>query len=113
MANYNAFSRRGLIKMNNDYDKVSNGALHNFLEDKEDNYEEVRPFEQIAERLDEVTETIQERGGMISNAMMDRVNHVFDSMIAGMTEEINRCESVMDEQSDDDSYPDDGDEDDE
>ena len=113
MANYGELSRRGLIKLNNDYDKANDNALNDFLDQHDGFYEEIRPYEQIAEKLDDVTETLQQKGSQVSNAMMDRVNHVFDAMINSMTEEIDRCESVMDEQDDDESYPDDTDDEDE
>lgn len=106
MAEYKELSRRGLIKLNNEFDQANDHALHNFLNGDDRNYEEVRPYEQIAEKMDEVTEAVQMKGGVISTAIIDRANHIFDSMIAGLTEEIRRCEDIMDEQEDDDSYPD-------
>ena len=81
MPNYNDISRRGLIELNNDFDKKSDNALYNFLNNSEKDYEEIRPYERVAEKLDEVTEAIQAKGGIISNAMVDRVNHIFDNMV--------------------------------
>lgn len=111
--NYNDISRRGLIKLNNDYDKANDNALHNFLNENNALYEHIRPFEQIAERLDGISETLKDKGDSVSNAMMDRVEHVFDSLVQSMTDEIQRCDSVIDECEDDESYPDDDDDEEE
>lgn len=107
MSNYGELSRRGLIKLNNDFDKANENQLKNFLDSSDTEYEGIRPFEAIAERMDEVSEVVKKKSDTVSQAMMDRVNHMFDSVINSMTEEIDRCESVMDEQNDNEEYPDD------
>ena len=107
---YKDLSRRGLIKMNGDYDKTNDNKLKEFMNNSSTAYEEIRPYEQIAERLDDLTEAVEEKGGVVSDAIMGRVNHVFDSIITSMSEEITRCESVIEEQEDDESFPDETDE---
>lgn len=107
MANYNDLSRRGLIKLNNDFDKTHNNDLHNFLNNSTNEYEGIRPIESIVDRMDEVGATIHGKGDIISKTMMDRVNHVFDSVITSLTEELDRCENIFQEQEDDESYLDD------
>ena len=110
MAQYNELSRRGLIKLNNDFDHANNNALHEFLNGASESYEEIRPFEQIAQRADILYDTLKDRGDAISKSMLDRVDHVFDSIVESLVGEVDRCEAVLDEQEDDESYPDEEDE---
>ena len=109
--NYNEISRRGLIRMSHEYDQASNNALKEFLNEHE--YESIRPFEQIAQRADEVSAILSEKTDEVSKSMSDRVNSVFDSIVKALTDEVDRCESVLDEQDDDEAYQDDEDEDEE
>ena len=39
--------------------------------------------------------------------MLERTNRVFDTLIDSISGEVSRCEAVLDEQEDDDAYPDD------
>lgn len=112
MSEYKEISRRGLIKLNTDYDKANDNSLHKFLNEPGREYEEIRPFEQISERLDEVAMVFEDKTDAVSQAMMNRVNHVFDNVVNAITDEVERCESILEEQEDDESYPDDIDDDD-
>ena len=113
MAQYNELSRRGLIKLNHDFDDTNDNALHEFLNGAQEPYEAIRPFEQIAQRVDELSGVLKDKGDTVSQSMMDRVNHVFDGVVKSLVDEVNRCEEIIDEQEDDESYPDENEEDEE
>lgn len=106
---YEELSRRGLIKLNRDYDVESNNALKEFLNNSQTVYEPIRPIEQVIDKIDKTTEAMEARGSAVSDAIMDRVNHVFDTIIGDLTSEANRCSEVIDESADDEQYPDDDD----
>lgn len=106
MAQYNELSRRGLIKLNHDFDAANDNALHEFLNGAQESYEGIRPFEEIAQRVDELSGVLNDKKDAVSQSMMDRVNHVFDGVVKSLVEEVNRCEEIIDEQEDDESYPD-------
>ena len=111
MSNYNELSRRGLIKLNNDFDIEHDNELKEFLNNS-DGYEGIRPHEQMIEKLDETTEKVKIQGGVVSTAMIKRIDKVFDRIMNKLQDEVYRACSVIDEQLDDSSYPsdmDDGD----
>lgn len=112
---YEELSRRGLIKLNHDYDNESGNALKEFLNESNTVYEPIRPIEQVIDKLDKTTEAMEARGSAVSGAILDRVNAMFDGIIDNLTCEIDRCTEVIDESADDEQYPDDteDDEDDE
>lgn len=107
MAYYNELSRRGLISLNKDFDNDNQNSLKDYLNSTEKCYEPVRPIEQVIERLDEATDAVKARNGVVSDAIMSRVNDMFDGIIDSLTKEINRCDDVADESEDDDQFPDD------
>ena len=114
MANYNEISRRGLIKLNTDFDHHSNNQLKDYFDACETDgkqYERIRPHEQIIERLDEVTAALEGRADAVSKNMLERANRVFDSLVDSISGEVTRCENVLEEQEDGEAYPDDPDED--
>lgn len=109
MADYKEISRRGLIKLNTDFDIDNDGQLKEYLNHSVANgrtYEEVRPYEQIVERLDDVTEALEGRVDAVSESMLERANKVFDSLIDAISGEVKRCENVLQEQEDDDAFSD-------
>lgn len=51
---YQDLSRRGLIKLNEDFDNENEGKLLDYLSKNDDRYENVRTIEKIVERCDQV-----------------------------------------------------------
>ena len=105
MSNYNELSRRGLIKLNNEFDIAHNNELKEFLNNSIDGYEGIRPHEQMIEKLDETTEKVKIQGGVVSSAVIKRIDKVFDRMMDKLQEEVYRACAVIDEQLDDSAYP--------
>ena len=105
MPSYNELSRRGLIKLGNDYDVANNNGLKDFLNNASGGYESVRPHEQMIEKLDEAAEKVKIQGGVVSTAMVRKVDKVFDRMMGKLQKEIDRAVALIDEQLDDSSYP--------
>lgn len=76
--NYNELSRRGLIKLNNDFDQENDNALKNYLDAAEDDrYEGIRIFEQVAEEFDETSmksiETVREAISSMADSFIDKL----------------------------------------
>lgn len=112
MSNYNELSRRGLIKLNNDFDTANNNALKEFLNNSEDVYEGIRPHEHMIEKLDETAERVKIQGGIVSTAVIKRMDKIFDHVMDKLSEEVNRACAIIDEQMDDSAYPSDMDDED-
>lgn len=109
MANYEGLSRRGLINLNHDFDKDNNNMLKEYLGDNEAGYEEIHPYEEVIDRMGDVSDALQDRMDTVSKSMVFRLNNVFDSLVESIKDEVDRCEQVLDEQEDNASYPDDHD----
>lgn len=109
--NYKDLSRRGLIRLGNDYDAANDNALHNFLNDGTRTYEGIRPFEEVAARADDVVDCLKDKGDEVSKSLVNRMNNVFDSMIGAIAGETDRAETVLEEQNDGEVFSDDDDDD--
>ena len=57
--NYEDLSRRGLIKLDHDFDKQNNGALSKYLAKHEDEYEDIRPVEKVIDCCDTAVASIK------------------------------------------------------
>lgn len=113
MSIYNDLSRRGLIKLNNDFDRENNNSLKQFLNDNRSEYEGIRPHEKMFDKLDDVHDEIAIRGGVVASAVIKRMDKVFDRMMGKIQSEVDRALAIVDEQLDDSAYPSEMDEDDE
>ena len=58
MAKYEDLSRRALIQLGKDYDKLNDDKLQKFLDHNEDLYEGIRPAERLIAGYDKAVETI-------------------------------------------------------
>ena len=112
MSNYNELSRRGLIKLNNDFDIANDNALKEFLNSSSEGYEGIRPHEQMIEKMDETIDRVKIQGGIVSSALVKRMDKVFDRLMDKISDEVNRSCAIIDEQMDDSAYPSDMDDED-
>ena len=112
MSNYNELSRRGLIKLNNDFDIANDNALKEFLNSSSEGYEAIRPHEQMIEKMDETIDRVKIQGGIVSSALVKRMDKVFDRLMDKISDEVNRSCAIIDEQMDDSAYPSDMDDED-
>ena len=103
--NYNDLSRRGLIDLNAKYDKENDNALYDFMveKNKETGFERIRPFEQVADRIDKVNASIRNSNDNIKQKFADRINNLFDSLIDSINEEITEYTEDDDESDEDES----------
>lgn len=83
--NYKDLSRRGLIKLNSDFDEANNNQLHDFLSDNEANYEGVRPVEKIIETCDSIRDSISGSGSLIKQGILKSVDSVLDTALNSIT----------------------------
>ena len=56
--NYEELSRRGLIKLDHDYDHYSGGDLAKYLAKHEGEYENIRPVEKVVDCYDNVMSAV-------------------------------------------------------
>ena len=83
--NYQDLSRRGLIKLNTDFDAENGNKLHDYLSENESNYEGIRPVEKIIERCDEIKDTVTGSGNALKAGIMKGVDNVLDKVINSLT----------------------------
>lgn len=71
MINYKDLSRRGLIKLNEDFDKENDDALLEYLNTTLNDYELIRPQEQRIADADEMKDAIKDTPKNIAKACKD------------------------------------------
>lgn len=71
MINYKDLSRRGLIKLNEDFDKENDDALLEYLNTTLNDYELIRPQEQRIVDADEMKDAIKDAPKNIAKAFKD------------------------------------------
>ena len=67
--NYEDLSRRGLIKLDHDFDKQNNGALSKYLAKHEDEYEDIRPVEKVVNCYDTAVASIKRSISCVKTSM--------------------------------------------
>lgn len=78
---YEDLSRRGLIKLNKDFDQDNEEMLLHYLMENEDSYEGIRPVESVIDRIDKVSDAFSESKGGIKRFVTNGVNNLIDSVI--------------------------------
>ena len=86
MAKYEDLSRRGLIKLNKDFDAENDGALMHFLAENGDNYEDIRPVEAIIDRVDQAAETVSKAGYRIKSVIGKEGSNLLESVIGAIAD---------------------------
>lgn len=105
--NYNDISRRGLIKLNGDFDEANDGKLQEFLDGKgEGSYEGVKQYETVLEKLTTSIETAKSTGNTVTSLAVQRAEKILDDLTSSMLEEVDRIHDIFDEIKDGKSYPD-------
>ena len=109
---YNELSRRGLIDLNTQYDAENNMALREFMMDKDpsSNFERIRPFEEVADKIDAVGESIRKANSAGGKSFLSKMNSLFNGLIDDANEIFNEFEG--DDEEDDDSEDDNEEDDD-
>ena len=69
--NYEDLSRRGLIKLDHDFDKQNNGALSKYLAKHEDEYEDIRPVEKVIDCCDTAVASIKRSISCVKASMKE------------------------------------------
>lgn len=77
---YEDLSRRGLIKLNNDFDDDNDAALLKYLTEKGDNYENIRFVESIINGADQVVDTVSS-SHIVKTILSKESNKVVDTVI--------------------------------
>lgn len=80
MENYGQVSRRGLIKLNEDFDSANENMLLEYLKENDGKYEEVRPVEKAIEYVDSVANAADDAKTGIKGIAIEEVNKLLDKM---------------------------------
>ena len=104
---YNNISRRGLIKLNGDFDEANDGKLQEFLNGKgEGSYEEVKRYERVFEKLQGSIDTAKAVSDTVSTMAVERAEKIIDKITSSVLDEVDRIQEIFDEKKDDQAYPD-------
>lgn len=109
MVNYNDYSRRGLIKMNQKFDKDNDANLSSYVETYEENndkFEGIRPIERMIDTIDRASDSVKKSGDAVSQAIADRIDNMFEGIVNQLSAEAQRCSEILNEHDDDEIYPD-------
>lgn len=105
MSNYHELSRRGLIKLNEDFDLNHNNELKGYLLDSRDRYEDIRPHEALVAKMDDAAEKAKARGGVVSDIVIKKLDKIFDKVMDKLEKEVVRLTDSIELQIDDSCVP--------
>lgn len=105
MSNYHELSRRGLIKLNEDFDLNHNNELKGYLLDRRDRYEDIRPHEALVAKMDDAAEKAKARGGVVSDIVIKKLDKIFDKVMDKLEKEVVRLTDSIELQIDDSCVP--------
>ena len=80
---YEDLSRRPLIALNKDYDADNDGKLMGYFGevDPEKQYEGIRPIESVVDKIDQITDTVKDNGGVLKQAAVKAAEGTLDKVI--------------------------------
>jgi hypothetical protein len=81
---YSDLSRRALIKLAEDYDDVSGGALLEYLTENGERYEDIRPIEVAVDKLDTAKARVDLKITKKVGTVLDTFSESFDKTISGI-----------------------------
>lgn len=85
---YGNYSRRGLIKMNGEYDAASDEALSKYISGKD--YEGVRTVEKMIDSADKIGESLKDTVGdtadIVTAKIMSSMDHFVDDIASSIKE---------------------------
>ena len=108
MSNYHELSRRGLIKLNEDFDMEHNNELKGYLLDNRDSYENIRAHEALVEKMDDAAAKAVARGGVVSDIVIKKLDKIFDRVMDKLEKEVVRLTDSIELQIDDSCVPTEG-----
>lgn len=105
MSNYHELSRRGLIKLNEDFDIEHNNELKGYLIDHRDNYENIRVHEALVQKMDDAAAKAVARGGVVSDIVIKKLDKIFDRVMDKLEKDVVRLTDSIELQIDDSCVP--------
>ena len=105
MSNYHELSRRGLIKLGEDFDLEHNNELKGYLLDHRNRYEDVRAHEVLVEKMDDAAAKAKARGGVVSDIVIKKLDKIFDKVMDKLEKEVVRLTDSIELQIDDSCVP--------
>lgn len=82
---YEDLSRRGLIKLNRDFDQDNDTVLLQYLAEHDAMYEGIRPVEKVINKVDNVVDTVKDSKGIIKATVVKESNKFLDAIIDTIT----------------------------
>lgn len=105
MSNYHELSRRGLIKLGEDFDIENNNALKDYLLNHRDSYENIRAHEALVEKMDDAAAKAVARGGVVSDIVIKKLDKIFDKVMDKLEKDVIRLTDSIELQIDDSCVP--------
>lgn len=78
---YEDLSRRGLIKLNKDFDQENDAKLLQYLTEHGDKYENIRPVESVIDRVDKVAAAFSNSKSSIKRVIVRETDKLLDRVI--------------------------------
>ena len=91
---YEDLSRRGLIKLNHDFDQENDGVLQQYLADHVDEYENIRPVEAVVNRVDQIVETVSGRAFCMKKAAGRKGGKIVEAVIDVVADGVNIIDNI-------------------
>lgn len=81
---YEDLSRRGLIRLNKDFDQENDAALLQYLTENDQKYENIRPVEKVIEGADKLKGTFSGAGEVVKNVLLHQADKVVDKVLGSL-----------------------------
>lgn len=94
---YDNLSRRALIKLGKDYDQVSDAALLQYLTDHNGEYENIRPIEEVIDRVDQIRDTISGSSSIVKKTLAAEADKVLDTVIETLSKVAENTERILED----------------
>lgn len=82
---YKELSRRGLIRMCQDFDKETDDFLHSYLDEYGHRYEKIRFVEKVTDKCDDFGEAVHSSFNEFTDQVLDHSDKLVDSVIGTVT----------------------------
>lgn len=81
---YEDLSRRGLIQLNKDFDQDNDAMLLHYLEENDQNYENIRPVEKVIDGADRLKGTFSGAGKIVKTVLLHQTDRVVDKVLGSL-----------------------------
>lgn len=93
---YEDLSRRGLIKLNKDFDQENDAILLQYLAEHDDEYEGIRFTEKIISKVDDVASSVKDSKNIVKKIVLKESNKFLDAVINAISGSADIAENGID-----------------